>query len=122
MNITCIVGNLTKDPEIRYTKSEIAVCNFTVAVSRKFKKDEADYFDVIVWREHGENCAKYLSKGKKVSVVGEMQSRIWEDKNGTKHKVWELVAEQVDFLSPKDGKPATTEISEPDENDDSLPF
>ena len=108
MNSLHIIGNLTKDPELRTTSTGLSVCSFTVAVNRKKTKDgqqETDYFNVTAWRERGETCAKYLSKGKKVSVVGPVSVRTWEsnEKHGAS---LEVTAEEVEFLSPRSMKAA----------------
>ena len=109
MNHITIIGNLTKDPELRTTRDGIPVCGFTVAVDRrKTQKNKenntepgVDYFNVTAWRGLGENCAKFLNKGKKVSVVGRISLRTWETE--TKHGAsLEVLAEDVEFLSPKD--------------------
>lgn len=103
MNSLHIIGNLTKDPELRTTATGLSVCSFTVAVNRKKTKDgqqETDYFNVTAWRERGETCAKYLSKGKKVSVVGPVSVRTW-DSNGKHGASLDVTAEEVEFLSPR---------------------
>jgi single-strand DNA-binding protein len=103
MNSLHIIGRLTKDPELRTTSTGLSVCSFTVAVNRKKTKDgqqETDYFNVTAWRERGETCAKYLSKGKKVSVVGPVSVRTWES-NGKHGASLEVTAEEVEFLSPR---------------------
>ena len=103
MNHLTIIGNLVKDPELRTTSTGLSVCSFTVAVNRKKTKDgqqETDYFNVTAWRERGETCAKYLSKGKKVSVVGPVSVRTWES-NGKHGASLEVTAEEVEFLSPR---------------------
>ena len=104
MNKLTIIGNLTKTPELRNTSSGIPVCSFTVAVNRKKTAQDqdpgADYFNVTAWRQLGENCAKFLEKGKKVCVVGRVGLRTWEteDKHGAN---LEVIAEDVEFLSPR---------------------
>lgn len=107
MNSLHIIGNLTKDPELRTTPSGLSVCSFTVAVNRR-KKDgnqpEADFFNVTAWRERGETCAKYLSKGRKVSVVGPVSVRTWES-NGKHGASLEVTADDVEFISPKGEEP-----------------
>ena len=112
MNSLHIIGRLTKDPELRTTATGLSVCSFTVAVNRKKTKDgqqETDYFNVTAWRERGETCAKYLSKGKKVSVVGPVSVRTWES-NGKHGASLEVTAEEVEFLSPRsEGQPAQPE-------------
>jgi single-strand DNA-binding protein len=103
MNSLHIIGNLTKDPELRTTAAGVSVCSFTVAVNRRKKVDgqpDADYFSVTAWRERGEVCAKYLSKGRKVSVVGPVSVRTWES-NGKHGASLEVTADDIEFLSPK---------------------
>ena len=108
MNSLHIIGNLTKDPELRTTATGLSVCSFTVAVNRKKTKDgqqETDYFKVTAWRERGETCAKYLTKGKKVCVIGPVSVRTWEN-NGKNGASLEVTAEEVEFLSGRgDDKP-----------------
>ena len=104
MNKVTIIGNLTKDVELRSTQSGKSVASFTVAVQRQFKVDgqpEADFFPVVVWGVQGEICAKYLSKGKKVAVVGNLQNREYTDKNENKRSLTEIIASEVEFLTPK---------------------
>lgn len=98
MNKLTIIGNLTKTPELRTTQAGVDVCNFTVAVNRKGKKDEADYFNVSAWRGLAEPCAKFLDKGRKVCVVGPVSVRTWD--TGEKHGAsLEVTADDVEFLS-----------------------
>lgn len=109
MNKLIIIGNLCNNPELRSTSSGVSVCSFTVAVNRKKTKDgqqETDYFNVTAWRERCETCAKYLSKGKKVSVVGPVSVRTWES-NGKHGASLEVTADEVEFLTPRtEGQPA----------------
>lgn len=105
MNVITIVGNLTKDPELRTTQQGKFVCSFDVAVNRRRKVEnqpEADFFHVNAWNEMGENCAKYLSKGKKVGVVGRVSLDVRES-NGKTYANMDVLASEVEFLSPKDG-------------------
>lgn len=105
MNRAIIVGNLTKDPELRATGSGISVCTFTVAVNRRFKDQngeiKTDFIPVVAWRQQGENCAKYLAKGSKVAVCGAIQVRSYEAQDGSKRYATEIVADEVEFLSGK---------------------
>ena len=101
MNHVVLIGNLSKSPELRYTGTGKAVTTMTVAVSRGFGKDEADFLPVVVWEKSAENCANYLEKGSKVGVQGSMQTRSYEDKDGKKVYVTEVVARNVEFLSSK---------------------
>jgi len=103
MNRATIIGNLTKDPELRSTATGKSVCTFTVAVNRpKYgDKQETDFLPVVVWNERGENCAKYLAKGRKVAVSGRIQTRSYETQDGNRRYVTEIVADDVEFLTPK---------------------
>ena len=101
MNKAIIIGNLTKNPELRTTQSGISICTFRVAVSRPHKRDETDYLNVVTWRGLAENCAKYLAKGRKVAVIGSIQTRDYDASDGTKRYITEIVADDVEFLSPK---------------------
>lgn len=106
MNKVILIGNLTKDPELKQTQSGVSVCNISIAVSRDYADSDgnrqADFFNINVWREKGENCAKYLKKGRKVAIVGSIQNRSYEDKDGVKRTVVEIIASDVEFLSPKE--------------------
>lgn len=105
MNKVCVVGNLVRDPELRTTSNTgVSVCTFTVAVNRRSKDDAADFIPVVAWRELGDICAKYLRKGKKAAVWGELQTRSYEDEGGTRRYITEIVAAEVEFLSPKEAE------------------
>ena len=111
MNHITLIGRLTKEPELRYTANGKAVCNFTLAVDRPFKgqdgKQEADFIAIQVWDKRAENCAKYLAKGKQAAVEGRLQIRSYEDNNGQRRWVTEVVANSVEFLTPSNtSKPA----------------
>lgn len=103
MNKVFLIGNLTKDPELRSTQSGVSVCNFTIAVNRRFKnangQQETDYLNIIAWRQLAELCSKYLAKGRKVAVAGSIQTRQYEAKDGSKRTALDIVADEVEFLS-----------------------
>lgn len=104
MNKLTIIGNLVKNPELRTTTDGTMVCGFTVAVNRQKTKNNpdpgADFFNVSAWRQLGENCSKYLTKGSKVAVVGKISLRTWETE--TKHGAsLEVNADEVEFLSSR---------------------
>ena len=103
MNKCVLIGNVTKDPELKTTPSGVSVCAFSIAVNRPYKgadgNREVDFFNIITWRGLAENCAKYLTKGKKAAVSGEIQNRSYEDKDGNKRYVTEIIASDVEFLS-----------------------
>lgn len=104
MNKVFLIGNLSKDPELRTTNSGKSVCTFSIAVNRRKDKDgnsTADFFSIVAWRQLAELCGKYLAKGRKVSVVGELQNRSYEANDGTKRHVTEIVANEIEFLTPK---------------------
>lgn len=106
MNRLIIIGNLTRDPELRTTTTWKDVCSFTVAVNRRNKREgepDADFFKVTAWNERGKLCKQYLSKGKKVSVVGSVSVNLYTKQDGTAAASLEVNAEDVEFLSPKDG-------------------
>lgn len=104
MNRLIITGNCTKDPELRTTPNGKNVCTFTVAVNRKKKiqgQPEADFFRVSAWDALGENCAKYLVKGKKVGVVGAVSVHVYTTQDGKAGASLEVVANEVEFLSSR---------------------
>ncbi len=104
LNKVFLMGNLTRDPELRHTAQGTSVANFSIAVNRSFKgsdgdfKKETNYFNIIVWGKSGENCQKYLSKGRPVLVEGRLQNRSYETQDGQKRTVTEIVADNVQFL------------------------
>ena len=109
MNKLTIIGNLTRDPELRTTSGGTNVCDFTVAVNRRKRNDnqggqpEADFFRVTAWRERGELCAKYLSKGSKVCVIGPVSVRAYTGNDGATRASLEVTADEVEFLSSHSG-------------------
>ena len=112
-----MIGRLTKDPELRYTPNGVAVANFTLAVDRNFKnangEREADFIPCVVYRQLAELCANYLAKGRLAAVDGRLQIRTYDGQDGQRRWVTEVVAENVRFLSPRDGQaPAHTPSGE----------
>ena len=115
MNKVCLIGRLVKDPEIRYSSNSTPVATFTLAINRPKRSDreqEADFINIVVWDKIAENCSKYLIKGSQVAVDGRIQTRNYDDDNGKKHYVTEIVAENVQFLGSK-----KSEASLPEEPD-----
>ena len=104
INRVVLVGNLTRDPELRHTPSGTPVCSLRVAVNTRRKDetgqwvDKPNYFDVTVWGQQGENCAQYLSKGRPVAIDGRLEWREWEAQDGTKRQAVEVIADTVQFL------------------------
>lgn len=107
LNRVVLVGRLTKDPELKYTPNGVAVANFTVAVNRPFSNQsgerEADFINCVVWRKPAENLANYMSKGSLVGVDGRVQTRSFDNQEGNRVYVTEIVADSVQFLESKGG-------------------
>ena len=103
MNKAILIGNLTRDPELRTLPNGASVCTFTIAVNRKFVNQqgvrEADFLNIVAWRQLGETCARYLTKGRKVGVVGSIQTRSYDAQDGSKRYITEIVADDIEFLS-----------------------
>ncbi|MBG9786571.1 single-stranded DNA-binding protein [Brevibacillus laterosporus] len=106
MNRVILIGNLARDVEMKYTPNGVAVATFTLAVNRRVQngQNEADFINIVVWRQLADLCANYLSKGKKCALEGRLQVRSYDDQDGKKQFVTEVVAENVQFLSSKDGQ------------------
>lgn len=111
MNKLFLIGNLTRDPELAQTTSGVSVCKFSIAVNRSYTnangERDADYINIITWRGLAENCGKYLSKGKKVAISGSLQASSYEASDGTKRYRTDVVADEVEFLSPQEKEPAS---------------
>ncbi len=139
MNKILLIGNVASDVELKKTQSGVSVCTFKLAVQRKFKnaagEREADFLPVVTWRQLADLCAKYLAKGRKCAVSGSLQTRSYDAQDGSKRYVTEIVADEVEFLSPRDsaaqnGATGATEANaqQPDSagfsevTDDDLPF
>ncbi len=109
INRVVLVGNLTRDPELRHTPSGTPVCSLRLAVNTRRKDesgnwaDKPNYFDITVWGAQGENCAQYLAKGRPVAVDGRLEWREWDAQDGSKRQAVEVIAESVQFLGGRDG-------------------
>lgn len=105
MNKVCLIGRLTKDIELKTTQSNVKVANFTLAVNRRFVKEgqeqTADFINIIAWGKIAEFCDKYFGKGQQIGISGRIQTRTWDDDQGKKHYVTEVIAEEVDFADGK---------------------
>ena len=107
INRVVLVGNLTRDPELRHTPSGMAVCSLRLAVNSRRKDesgnwgDKPNYFDITVWGQQGENCAQYLAKGRPVAIDGRLEWREWDAQDGTKRQAVEVVADNVQFLGSR---------------------
>lgn len=128
MNRLTIIGNITRDPETRVTQSGSIVCAFTVAVNRRGKSDEADFFRVSAWNKLAETCQQYLSKGRKVAVTGPVSVSTYTGQDGKAYANLEVMAQDVEFLTPKGEQQAALAPAAPANNgyqevtDDDLPF
>lgn len=127
MNKTVLMGRLTKAPEVRYTQNNTPVAQFTLAVNRRFVKEgeerQADFINIVAWSKTAEFVSKYFNKGQQVGVIGRIQTRTWDDENGLKHYVTEVVAEEVYFAdSKKEEHGEAFEGDLPDVNDTDLPW
>lgn len=98
MNKVILIGNLTKDPELRYTPNGVAVATFTVAVQKPQNRDEADFINIVAWQKLADLCASYLRKGRQTAIEGRLQTRSYDNKEGKRVWVTEVVAENVQFL------------------------
>lgn len=137
MNKAILMGRLTKDPELRMVKDSISVCSFTIAVDRKYKNAngvrEADFIPIVCWRATADFVAKYFKKGQRIAVVGSLQVRSWEDADGKRNYITEVVADEVFFADSKQGgydnassgrapSSASSVSSAPSVSEDDLPF
>lgn len=105
MNKIMIIGNLTGEPELRSTPSGITVCSFTIAANRRHEdktgERPTDFFRISAWRQLGDSCGRFLSKGRKVAVVGELQASLYDTKDGSVRISLDVQADEVEFLSPR---------------------
>lgn len=134
MNKFFAIGNLTRDPELSETNSGTAVCRFSMAVNRRRANGEepqTDFFNVTAWRGLAESVARYCKKGNKVAVIGAIQIRQYEDRDGQKRTSVDVIADEVEFLTPKSGDgenrapvpaPKNRPALEPFDDDDDIPF
>lgn len=108
MNKVYLIGNLTRDPEISTTSSGISVCRMSIAVSRRFANADggrdADFFNITAWRGTADNCAKFLKKGNKIAVSGSIQTRTYDKQDGTKGFSIDIIADEVEFLTSRNGE------------------
>jgi len=131
-NKVILIGNLTRDPELRYTPQGTSVCNFGIAVNRKYKqgddvKEEVTFINIVSFGKQADTCGQYLNKGNSVLIEGRLQERRWEDDDGKKRSKHEVVAQNVRFLSRKQGggdieSMSGGDIAPPDETTDIEPF
>ena len=105
MNKVMLIGRLTQDPEVRHTTTNKSLCQFRLAVSRKFTKQgeepQTDFFPVVAWEKTAEFCSNYFRKGQQVAVIGRLHNRTWDDSEGKRHYITEIIAEEVSFADSK---------------------
>lgn len=129
-NKVILLGNLTRDPDMRYTPSGSPVCNFDLAVNRSYttqsgeKKDEVCFITIVVWGKQAESCGEYLRKGRSALVEGHLQQRSWETPDGQKRSKYEVVAERVQFIGDRRESSVEGEVSRPplEMGEEEIPF
>ena len=108
MNKVILVGRLTKDPELKYTNTNIPVVQFTIAVNRTFQnkngEKQADFISCVVWRQQAENFAKYMRKGSLIGIDGQIQTRQYDDPNGVRKYITEVICDSIHFLESKSSR------------------
>lgn len=142
LNKVILMGRLTRDPELKYTPSNIAVCSFSIAVDRRYAKageaKQTDFINIVTWRQTAEFVSKYFVKGQMINVCGSLQTRTWDDAQGVKRYATEVVADEVNFCGDNRSGAAPAAASggqsygaaahtaesgfAPVETDDDLPF
>jgi len=124
MNKVVLIGRLTRDPELRYTGSNTPVATFSLAVNRNFSNQngerEADFINIVVWRKQAENVKNYLTQGSQVAVEGRIQTRTYDDPNGNKRYITEVVADNVEFLGSKNS--SNTNMNSTAKNAEPTPY
>jgi single-strand DNA-binding protein len=118
------MGRLTADPELRQTQNGTSVTSFTVAVDRRFQREQTDFINVVAWKQTAEFVEKYFKKGAMIALRGSIQQRNYEDKNGNKRTAFEVIADEVSFCGSKADKPQTPNDDDFEEIpiSDDLPF
>lgn len=127
MNKVLLMGRIVRDPEIRTTQTQVPVATFTLAVDRRFKnasgEKQADFIPIVAWRQQAEFAHNYFKKGSKMIVIGSIQTRTYDDKEGRKVYVTEVVADEIEFAESKKDEVQQNSAPETDMDDDtSLPF
>ena len=112
-NRVILTGRLTTDPELRKTPQDISVTSFTIAIPKKFKREGADFIDIVAWRQKAEFLCQYFSKGKWVEIDGSIQTRTYTDKEGKNRKAVEILADEVNFVGDKNKDEATPTSAPP---------
>ena len=126
MNKVFLIGRLTRDPELRYTSSNIAVATFSLAVNRNFTNNsgerDADFINIVVWRKQAENVKNYLSQGSQVAIDGRLQSRSYDGNDGKRHYVTEVIADNIEFVGAKKSNQGGSNASSASTNQEVTPY
>lgn len=139
LNKVILMGRITRDPELKYTPSNVAVCSFSIAVDRRYarpgEQKQTDFINIVTWRNTAEFVSKYFVKGQMINVCGSLQTRTWDDAQGVKHYATEVVADEVNFCGDNrsgavqqdnsqgfNQAPANNSGFAPMDTDDDLPF
>lgn len=139
LNKVILMGRLTRDPELKYTPSNVAVCSFSIAIDRRYarpgEQKQTDFINIVTWRNTAEFVSKYFVKGQMINVCGSLQTRTWDDAQGVKHYATEVVADEVNFCGDNrsgavqqdnsqgfNQAPANNSGFAPMDTDDDLPF
>lgn len=115
MNKVFLIGNLTRDPELSETSSGVSLCRFAIAVNRNYSggdgERKTDFFNCVAWRGLGENVSRYAKKGNKVAVIGSIETRTYDDSQGVRRNAIDIVASDVEFLTPRQGREGDEAVS-----------
>ena len=115
MNKVVLIGRLVRDPELRYTGNNLPVATFSIAVNRNYSNQagerEADFINIVVWRKQAENCKNYLTQGSQVAIEGRIQTRNYDDQNGQRRYITEVVADNVEFLGSRNSSTNSNNMS-----------
>jgi len=138
LNKVLLMGRMVRDPELKYTATNVAVCSFSVAVDRRFVKQgeqrQADFINIVTWRNTAEFVSKYFVKGQMINVCGSLQTRTWDDAQGVKHYATEVIADEINFCGDKSSGGSSASYPQnnapqssndgfaPVDTDDDLPF
>ena len=126
MNKVVLIGRLTRDPELRYTGSNLPVATFAIAVNRPFSNQagerEADFINIVVWRKQAENCKNYLTQGSQVAIEGRIQTRSYDDQNGQKRYITEVIADNVEFLGSRNSSNSSNNMNSSASNAGPTPY
>ncbi len=128
LNHVVLIGNLTDDPELRYTQTGMARARFSIAVNRRWRdrdgnlQEETTFVPIVVWGQQAENCANFLSKGSTVAVEGRLRIDTYQTEEGERRKVAEVVARTVQFLDRRESAPEVKEMPPEEEGEEEVPF